>query len=61
MKLIIEKTESRKTKREYVRAYIDLGYKIKIVAVGDLECAELAGCLPVQMHEKLRNGNKIIL
>lgn len=58
MEIIIKKQESKKTGKEYTAAYIDLGYKRVYVAVGTLECAELARLLPQELEREIAGGRE---
>lgn len=60
MKIYIDKSLT-KEKKEYVRAYVDLGYRKKVIAVGEQDVAELADCSPRQLLERLKKEPLIIL
>lgn len=62
MEIIIKKFCSKQDeKRTYTGAVIDLGYKTKFVAVGTMECAELANMLPAELEKELERSGKIII
>lgn len=61
MKIYVDKFISKKTQKEYIRAYVDLGYTKKIIAVGEQDVAELVDCSPRQLHERLKKEPTIIL
>lgn len=62
MEIIVKKFASKKDeKNTYTGAVIDLGYKIKFVAVGTMECAELANMLPAELEKELERSGKIVL